>query len=152
MPAAYIDIDRTTCRLSLFLRKDNQQSFSLHKRYKISVGVPAYPTPTGLFAITVKSKDPVWKMPNSPWVPVEKRGKLIPGGSPDNPLIARWMKVIDGVGIHGTRDLEHIGQPASHGCIRMRPVDVIEVYRLTPKFSIVNIHDLHRRDLHRRIA
>ncbi|MFI3244810.1 MAG: L,D-transpeptidase [Akkermansia sp.] len=30
--------------------------------------------------------------------------------------------------IHGTSDEAHIGQPASLGCIRMRPPDIIELY------------------------
>lgn len=34
--------------------------------------------------------------------------------------------------IHGTPDLEPLGTPASHGCIRMRNADVIELFDLVP--------------------
>ncbi len=34
--------------------------------------------------------------------------------------------------IHGTNHEELIGQPASHGCIRMKNADVAELYRLVP--------------------
>ncbi len=30
--------------------------------------------------------------------------------------------------IHGTSDLVHLGQPASFGCIRMKPSDIITLY------------------------
>ncbi len=34
--------------------------------------------------------------------------------------------------IHGTNHEELIGEPASHGCIRMRNADVAELYQLVP--------------------
>ena len=34
--------------------------------------------------------------------------------------------------IHGTNHEERIGQPASHGCIRMRKADVAELFELVP--------------------
>jgi lipoprotein-anchoring transpeptidase ErfK/SrfK len=36
------------------------------------------------------------------------------------------------VGIHGTAEEWSIGSRASHGCIRMRVSDVIELYRRVP--------------------
>jgi lipoprotein-anchoring transpeptidase ErfK/SrfK len=32
--------------------------------------------------------------------------------------------------IHGTHDEERIGQPVSHGCIRMTNADVVELFDL----------------------
>ncbi|HSH90580.1 MAG TPA: L,D-transpeptidase [Ramlibacter sp.] len=34
--------------------------------------------------------------------------------------------------IHGTADEARIGQPASHGCIRMRNNDIVELFELVP--------------------
>lgn len=34
--------------------------------------------------------------------------------------------------IHGTNDEHSIGRPASHGCVRLRNADVIELYDLAP--------------------
>ncbi len=34
--------------------------------------------------------------------------------------------------IHGTNHEAHIGQPASHGCIRMRNADIVELFDLVP--------------------
>ena len=42
--------------------------------------------------------------------------------------IARWMGFNGGAGIHGTNDIGSLGSAASHGCIRMAPTDVIELY------------------------
>lgn len=41
--------------------------------------------------------------------------------------------------IHGTHEEGLIGQPASHGCIRMRNSDVIELFGQTPTGSMVYI-------------
>ncbi len=40
-----------------------------------------------------------------------------------------WQRYIY---IHGTADTEVIGKPHSHGCIRMRNKDVIELFDMVP--------------------
>ena len=42
------------------------------------------------------------------------------------------MGFYDGAGIHGTDDVSSIGTAASHGCIRMRIPDVVELYDRVP--------------------
>jgi lipoprotein-anchoring transpeptidase ErfK/SrfK len=73
----------------------------------------------------------VWTAPNSPWAG-ELGGSRIPGGSPANPLRARWMGITGGVGIHGTGQDWSIGRAVSHGCIRMHVWDVVDLYRRVP--------------------
>ena len=70
-------------------------------------------------------------MPNSPWAG-ELAGTTVDGGSAANPLKARWMGIVDGVGIHGTGEDGSIGSRASHGCIRMHVSDVIALYKRVP--------------------
>lgn len=41
--------------------------------------------------------------------------------------------------IHGTPDSEPMGIPKSHGCIRMRNSDIIELFDLTPPYTQVDI-------------
>lgn len=41
--------------------------------------------------------------------------------------------------IHGTPDTEPMGEPLSHGCIRMRNADVMELFELLPVYSRVFI-------------
>jgi hypothetical protein len=120
-----ITIDRAHFKLRLFKR------LKFSKSYGVAVGQPAYPTPTGLFSIGNKQVNPAWTAPNSPWAG-ELARTTTPGGSSANPLRARWMGITDGVGIHGTSQEWSIGSRASHGCIRMRVADVIDLYPRVP--------------------
>ena len=70
-------------------------------------------------------------MPDSDWAG-KLRGKVIPSGDPENPIKARWLGIYDGAGIHGTSAEGSIGSAASHGCIRMRVREVIELYDRVP--------------------
>jgi lipoprotein-anchoring transpeptidase ErfK/SrfK len=72
-----------------------------------------------------------WTVPNSPWAG-DQAGQVIPGGSPENPLKARWMGIFAGAGIHGTDQTGSLGSAASHGCVRMAIPDVIELYDQVP--------------------
>jgi L,D-transpeptidase YbiS len=41
--------------------------------------------------------------------------------------------------IHGSPDSAEIGQPGSHGCIRMRNADIVELFDLVPRYTEVEI-------------
>ena len=41
--------------------------------------------------------------------------------------------------IHGTPDEALLGAPASHGCIRMRSADIIELFELVENYIHVHI-------------
>lgn len=86
------------------------------KQYRIAVGAPSFPTPSGTFTIVRMQKNPWWYPPASDWAKDEE--PVSPG--PGNPLGTRWMGLDrDDIGIHGTPDSGSIGGYASHGCIRM---------------------------------
>jgi lipoprotein-anchoring transpeptidase ErfK/SrfK len=127
-----VTVDRASFTLRLF------KDLRLRKTYKVAVGQPAYPTPTGRFTIANKQVDPVWSVPNSPWAG-ELAGTTVAGGSAANPLKARWMGIANGVGIHGTGQEWSIGSRASHGCIRMRVSDVKDLYPRVPVGATVLI-------------
>jgi lipoprotein-anchoring transpeptidase ErfK/SrfK len=127
-----ITIDRAHFKLRLF------KALKFRKSYGVAVGQPAYPTPTGRFAITSKQVNPVWSVPNSPWAG-ELQGTTVDGGSAANPLKARWMGIANGVGIHGTGEDYSIGTRASHGCIRMHVADVIDLFKRVPVGTAVLI-------------
>ena len=120
-----ITIQQATFTLRLF------KNLKVVRRYKVAVGQPGYPTPRGRFAIQSKQVNPVWSVPNSPWAG-ELAGTTVSGGSASNPLRARWMGIVGGVGIHGTNQGASIGTRASHGCIRMHVPDVIELFGRVP--------------------
>ena len=104
------------------------------KSYNVAVGAVGLETPAGLYHIQNKAVDPAWTKPHSDWVPKDEQGDVVPGGTPQNPLKARWMGIFDGAGIHGIDPSEYgtIGHAASHGCVRMRIPDVIELYDKVP--------------------
>jgi hypothetical protein len=120
-----LTIDRRGFRLRLFKRLHYDRS------YQIAVGAAGFDTPTGLFRIQEKLVNPPWHAPNRPWAG-SYAGRTVPGGAPDNPLKARWLGIASGVGIHGTAEPWSIGSAASHGCIRMRVPDVIDLYPRVP--------------------
>jgi lipoprotein-anchoring transpeptidase ErfK/SrfK len=121
-------VNRGAFQLSLF--KDLKKV----KTYDIAVGMAGLETPAGVYHIQNKAVNPAWTMPNSDWVAPADRGKVVPGGSPENPLKARWLGIFDGAGIHGIDPSEYgtIGHAASHGCVRMRIPDVIDLYPRVP--------------------
>jgi len=123
--ATVVTIDRGGFRLRLFRRLRYDRS------YGIAVGAAGFDTPSGLFRIRSRQVNPPWHAPNRPWAG-PYAGKTVPGGAPDNPLRARWLGVTGSVGIHGTSEPWSIGSRASHGCIRMRVADVIDLYPRVP--------------------
>jgi lipoprotein-anchoring transpeptidase ErfK/SrfK len=123
---AILIVNRSAFQLTLY------KNLELHKTYGIAVGQVGLETPAGLYHIQNKAVDPAWTMPDSDWVAPADRGKVIPGGVPENPLKARWLGIYDGAGIHGTDAEGSIGTAASHGCIRMRIPEVIELYDQVP--------------------
>ena len=123
---AILVVNRSAFQLTLY------RNLKLVKTYGIAVGAIGLETPAGLYHIQNKAVNPAWTMPNSDWVAPGDRGKVIPGGVPENPLKARWLGIFDGAGIHGTDNDASIGSAASHGCVRMRIPDVIELYDEVP--------------------
>jgi lipoprotein-anchoring transpeptidase ErfK/SrfK len=122
-----LTVDRASFKLRLF------KNLKLVKSYDVGVGQEGLETPAGLYHIQNKAIDPAWSVPNSPWTG-SLAGQVIPGGTPENPLKARWMGIFDGAGIHGIDPSEYgtIGTAASHGCVRMRIPDVEELYDQVP--------------------
>ena len=43
--------------------------------------------------------------------------------------------------IHGTPDCVEMGVPGSHGCIRMRNADIVELFDLVPPYTPVEIRE-----------
>jgi len=120
-----LTVDRSSFTLRLF------RHLRLVKTYTIAVGQSGFDTPSGLYHIQNKQVDPAWSVPNKPWAG-SLAGQVVPGGSPENPLKARWMGIANGAGIHGTAETGSLGHAASHGCIRMAIPDVVELYKRVP--------------------
>jgi lipoprotein-anchoring transpeptidase ErfK/SrfK len=123
---AILLVNRSSFQLTLY------KDLKLAKTYSVAIGALGFDTPAGLYHIQNKAVNPAWTMPHSDWVAPADRGRVVPGGVPENPLKARWLGIYDGAGIHGTDATSSIGTAASHGCIRMLIPDVIELYDQVP--------------------
>jgi lipoprotein-anchoring transpeptidase ErfK/SrfK len=121
----YLTVNRSTFELTLW--KDLEPA----KTYTVAIGAEGFDTPAGVYSIQNKAVDPAWNVPDSDWAG-DLAGTVVPGGSPENPLKARWMGIFDGAGIHGTDDVGSLGSAASHGCVRMSVPDVIDLYDQVP--------------------
>jgi lipoprotein-anchoring transpeptidase ErfK/SrfK len=120
----YLTIDRGNFTLILW------KNLKVKKKYSIAVGQSGLETPEGTYTIDDKQVNPAWHVPNSAWAG-DLAGQTIPPG-PGDPLVARWMGFYNGAGIHGTDETDSIGSAASHGCVRMIPSDVIDLYDRVP--------------------
>ena len=103
------------------------------RAYPITVGRRWWPTPVGAFTIVSKETDPVWDVPVSIQREMEQQGKPVitrMAASPANPLGRHWIGLsLPGLGIHGTNAPASIYTFASHGCIRLHPDDVADLFQ-----------------------
>ncbi|GMU53371.1 MAG: hypothetical protein AMXMBFR33_25170 [Candidatus Xenobia bacterium] len=96
---------------------------SFIKFYPVAIGMPGWNTPVGTFTIATREVDPTWDPPA--WAGVA--GPVGPG--PDNPLGDRWLGLSRrGYGMHGTNRPDSIGGAVSHGCIRMYPESIRDLF------------------------
>jgi len=109
-------------------------------RYGVTVGDEAFGW-TGTARIARKAEWPDWTPPAE----MKKRWPHVHfvKGGPESPLGARALYLFEGnrdtlYRIHGTNEPERIGQAASSGCIRMRNIDVVDLYnRVGPDAKVI---------------
>jgi lipoprotein-anchoring transpeptidase ErfK/SrfK len=96
--------------------------------FTVAVGSPSYPTPRGTYSIKKIVWNPSWVPPDSKWA----KNKTAKGpGEPGNPMkVAKIFFREPDYYIHGTGEINSLGDAASHGCIRMDPNDVAELAKL----------------------
>lgn len=109
--------------------------------FPIGVGAEAGMTPRGTTQVVAKSVRPAWYPPKSirderPWLPA-----MVPPG-PSNPLgqyalRLGWATYL----IHGTNKPYGVGRNVSHGCIRLYPEDIEQLYRQVPVGTPVRVID-----------
>jgi len=117
-----IVVSLSQCRVRLF------DGGKLIKSYLCAPGRPAWPTPTGDFSIVRKLANSPWYNPHSTWS--ASMPDVIPGG-PGNPMGDRKIGInYPGIFLHGIPASEYssIGTHASHGCMRMMPSAVHDLY------------------------
>jgi len=99
------------------------------RTFPVAVGAEASPSPTGEFAIVSRLTDPTYY----------HAGVVIPAGG-SNPLGPRWVGLSKrGFGIHGTNVPGSIGKAVSHGCIRLRNRDIVQLFAMVEIGDTVEI-------------
>jgi lipoprotein-anchoring transpeptidase ErfK/SrfK len=120
-------------------RMDVFENGQLVKTYKIGIGYPEFPLPTGLRRADTIIFNPTWTPPDEPWVesPTSKVkvGEKVDAGSPLNPL--GLVKIPIGLPslIHGGKAAAKLGSFASHGCVGLTNTQVQDVARMMAKIG-----------------
>ena len=120
-----ISINLPAYRLDAFVND------SLVKSVAIAPGMPRYRTPRGSFVIRRIEWNPWWIPPKSPWAAKEK---ITPPG-PNNPMGKVKLNFDSLYFVHGSPFEQSIGTAASHGCVRVRNGDAIELARLVHQYA-----------------
>jgi len=106
--------------------------------FPVSIGKMDWHTPIGVTRVIQKEKNPVWYPPESVRKEHAAAGDPLPlrvPSGPDNPLGLFAMRLAAGNGtymIHGTNNPIAVGLAVTHGCIRMYPEDVAQLFPLIP--------------------
>jgi L,D-transpeptidase YbiS len=119
-------------------------------RFGIGTEEGSMKTPTGRFCVAEKiggglPSDAIF----------QSRAPLKPGDQlpPTEDLVMSRILWLDGLDehnantrgrfiyIHGTKHEDKIGRPASHGCIRMRNIDVVDLFELVDEGAHVTIEE-----------
>lgn len=114
-------------------RMDVFQNGSLVKSYKIGIGYPEFPLPTGLRKAETIIFNPTWTPPDEPWVAKMKGvavGERVAAGSALNPLGPIKIPIGQPSLIHGGKSPAKLGTFASHGCVGLTTPQVQDFAKL----------------------
>lgn len=120
--------------------------------HPIGIGLVGWATPVGNTKIVSKREKPWWYPPASVRKEHKEEGDPLPAKvppGPDNPLgdyamTLDWPSYL----IHGTNQPYGIGIRASHGCIRLYPEDIAQLFDRIPvgtKVTVVNQPQVYGR-------
>jgi L,D-transpeptidase ErfK/SrfK len=98
------------------------------RTWAVGIGTEEAPTPVGPLRVRSKDENPTWIVPASIYRAMEEKRRVVPPG-PDNPLGAYRIRLSKGAyAIHGTNNPWSIGRLTTHGCVRLYPEDIAELY------------------------
>jgi hypothetical protein len=158
-PDQYIQIDITNQKLAFFQQGDLQKEYRIStSKYGIGNQVNSYKTPLGKHMVINKIGKGV------PLGGIFSKGKFTGETCYDSPtsnkdLITSRILILEGlepginsnsrqrnIWVHGTQQEELIGSPASHGCIRLKNADMIELFDRVDVGTILEI--VESKNLH----
>jgi hypothetical protein len=101
-------------------RMDIFQDGKLVKTYKIGIGYPEFPLPSGMRKANEIIFNPTWTPPDEPWVEASNKvkvGEKVAAGDKLNPLGPIKIPIGYPSLIHGGKNPAKLGTFASHGCV-----------------------------------
>lgn len=122
-----IVINISEMRLYYFYKKGGKDFV---RTYPIGIGDDGSETPIGRFRIIEKIEKPSWYVPESIKRERPELPRVVPPG-PDNPLGSHALRLsLGSYLIHGTNRPWAVGRKVTHGCIRLYPEDIPELFRI----------------------
>ncbi|MBC7797109.1 MAG: L,D-transpeptidase family protein [Pyrinomonadaceae bacterium] len=123
-------------------RMDVFKDGTLVRSYKIGIGYPEFPLPTGMRDAKTIIFNPTWTPPDEPWVRGKiKAGQKVEAGSALNPLGP--IKIPIGLPslIHGGKSPVRLGGFASHGCVGLTNPEVQDFAFTLASVTETNLSD-----------
>jgi L,D-transpeptidase ErfK/SrfK len=141
-PREGIVINAAAMRLFYYPKVKKGEQQVVHT-YPIGIGKVGWKTPEGTTKIVRRTKDPVWRPTASILAEHKKNDDPLPAvvpAGPDNPLgrhafYLGWPTYM----IHGTNKPAGVGLRSSHGCIRLYPEDIAQLYEMAPVGTSVRV-------------
>lgn len=125
-------------------RMDVFREGTLVKSYKIGIGYPDFPLPTGLRKAQTIIINPTWTPPDEPWVAKMKGvavGEKVAAGSKLNPLGPVKIPIGMPSLIHGGKSPAKLGTFASHGCVGLTSPQVLDFSKLLAQIGGAELPD-----------
>lgn len=131
----------------------NESSIPRVYTYPISIGRGQWETPLGETMITTKTANPDWRPPESIKKEHLEAGDPLPDvvpAGPNNPLGQYALRLgLPSYLIHGTNKPYGIGMRVTHGCIRLYPENIEELFYNVSEQTPVNIiHEPYKLGRH----
>jgi lipoprotein-anchoring transpeptidase ErfK/SrfK len=125
-------------------RMDVFEGGRLIKSYKIGIGYPQFPLPTGLRKARVIIFNPTWTPPDEPWVAKMKNvsaGEKVEAGSKLNPLGPIKIPIGGPSLIHGGKPVAKLGTFASHGCVGLTTPQIQDFAKVLAQLGGAHLTD-----------
>ena len=102
--------------------------------WPVGIGRVGWETPLGRTRIVRRATRPTWYPPDSIRDEYAERGEFLPRAvapGPDNPLGSHALYLgLPAYLIHGTNRPYSVGMRVSHGCLRMYPEHIVQLYEM----------------------
>lgn len=142
VPRKGIIINLPEMRVYYFPEKGSEDEDKVFT-YPVGVGRQGWSTPVKETEVSEKIEDPTWTPPESIKKEHEEEGDPLPDVVPageDNPMGEHALRLgMPQYLLHGTNKPAGIGMPVSHGCIRLFPDDIKELFSKVESGTPVNI-------------